>query len=119
MAPLAAAESTDPVDGQAWMLQLGYFSKLQNALDLKDRLVELGFEAVAIPSGGPGEQSYRVVGGWADEPEEFDDLRNRLEDVTGDRGYVLKNPYIGKTFQVVEETVEEDFYITRRRTLLA
>jgi hypothetical protein len=115
----AAADSTGVVEEQAWILQLGYFSKLQNALDLKERLVELGFEAVAVPTGGPGEQSYRVIGGWADEPEDFDDLRNRLEDATGDRGYVLKNPYLGNTFQVVEETEEEESGLIRRRTLLA
>lgn len=116
---VAAVRSTGPVDERAWVLQLGYFSNLQNALDFKDRLLDLGFEAVAVPTGRPGQQSYRVIGGWADEPEGFDGLRNRLEDATGDRGYVLKNPYFGDTLEVVEETAETDSDLIRRRTLLA
>lgn len=101
------------------MLQLGYFSNLQNALDFKDQLVEAGFEAEAIASGEPGEHSYRVIGGWADDPEAFDALRNRIQDAFGERGYALKNPYLQQRSQVVEDTPEDESDLERRRTLLA
>jgi len=116
---LAETGSTEPVDGRAWALQLGYFSSLQNALNFKDQLTEAGFEAEAVAADEPGKQGYRVIGGWADDPEEFDALRNRLQDAVGERGFVLKNPYIGRTVQMAEESVEEDSDLVKRRTLLA
>ena len=114
-----AADSTDPVDERSWMLQLGYISNLQQALDLKDQLIDAGFEAETVSSGESGDQGYRVIGGWADDPEEFDALRNRIEDATGDRGSVIKNPYLQQARQGTEETAEEVFNQSRRRTLLA
>ena len=101
------------------MLQVGYFSNLQNALDFNDQMVEAGFEAETVSAGEPGEQSYRVIGGWADDPEEFDALRNRIQDAIGERGYVIKNPYLGQRNQITEETTEEISDLSRRRTLLS
>ena len=115
----SAVGPTEPADERAWMLQVGYFSNLQNALDFKDQLVEAGFEAETVSSGEPGEQSYRVIGGWADDPEEFDALRNRFQDAIGERGYVIKNPYLGQRSLVAEETTEEVSEYSRRRTMLA
>ena len=114
----SAADSIEPADERAWVLQLGYFSNLQNALNFKDQLVEAGFEAETISTGEPGKQAYRVIGGFADDPEQFDALRNRIQDAVGERGYVIKNPYLQKSRQVAEEATEEDDDgLLRRRTL--
>ncbi len=102
-----------------WALQLGYFANLQNALDLKDQLTEDGFEAHVLSTGDPGEQYYRVIGGWADEPEDFAALRDRFESVLGDRGYVVKNPYLQYQQQVADESNEEPFEPPHTRYLLA
>ena len=119
VAALAVADQKDPSRGQQWVLQLGYFADLQNALDYKDRLVAAGFDAETLTSGEPGNQLYRVICGWADEPEDFDSLRNRLEDEIGDRGYVRKNPYFEQQRQVVTESPEDAFDYAHRRTMLA
>ncbi|MCP4048317.1 MAG: hypothetical protein GY732_20255, partial [Gammaproteobacteria bacterium] len=89
----AAVGTTQSADERLWMLQLGYFSNLQNALDLKEQLTDAGFEIETISTGDAGEQIYRVIAGWADDPEKFDSLRNRIQDAIGERGYVLENPY--------------------------
>ena len=116
---VAAAGSNEPGDEHTWMLQLGYFSNLQNALNFKDQLTETGFEAETVSTGEPGARSYRVIGGWAEDPEQFDALRNRIEDATGDRGYVIKNPYVNPARENLEDTSEQIADQPRRRTLLA
>lgn len=102
-----------------WALQLGYFSNLQNALNLKDQLSESGFDIEVVSTGAPGEQNYRVIGGWADVPEELDKLRSEFENATGDRGYLVKNPYLEDQQQVAEENGENLFEQPRTRYLLA
>ena len=71
----SAVNSVVSANERPWMLQLGFFSNLQNALDYKDELVEAGFEVQTISTGEAGEQQYRVIAGWAEDPEEFDALR--------------------------------------------
>ncbi len=114
-----AVGTTQSADERAWMLQLGYFSNLQNALDLKEQLTDAGFETETIATGDAGEQIYRVIAGWADDPENFDSLRNRIQDAIGERGYVLENPYLVQAAQLSEEPTEELFDQPHTRYLLA
>jgi hypothetical protein len=100
-----------------WVLQLGIFANLQNALNYKDQLIEVGFEAETITTTEPGEQRYRVIAGFANDPEEFDQLRDALESKVGERGYVVQNPHLGET--QVAEASEEAFDQPRARYLLA
>ncbi len=115
----AAVGPMDDINEREWALQLGYFSNLQNALNFKDRLIEAGFEAETVSTGEAGNPGYRVIGGWADDPEQFDALRNRMEDAIGERGYVIKSPYLQPANQLAEETAEEVFDQPRSRYLLA
>ncbi len=104
---------------QQWVLQLGYFAQRDNALEFKQVLTEAGFEAVVVTLRDPNEQRYRMIGGWADDPEDFDSLRNRLEDVTGGRGSVLKNPYLQQVTQAAVESTGVVFDQPRTRYLMA
>jgi hypothetical protein len=106
-----------PFKNKQWVLQLGYFAELQNALDYKDRLVEVGFEAQTIMTGEPGEQHYRVIVAYADQPEDFERLQDALESRMGTRGYVLRNPYLGQ--EQTAENQDEVFEQPPLRALLA
>jgi hypothetical protein len=114
----SSAESQQSLEMQ-WALQVGYFSNLQNALDLKEQLIESGFDIQVVSTGAPGEQEFRVIGGWADSPEELDTLRNEFEDATGDRGYLVQNPYLENQQQVAEENSDDPIEQPRTRYLLA
>lgn len=114
----SSAESQQSLEKQ-WALELGFFSNLQTALDFKEQLIESGFDIQVVSTGVPGEQEFRVVGGWADSPEELDKLRSEIENATGDRGYVVQNPYLENQQQVAEEDGENPSEQPRARYLLA
>jgi hypothetical protein len=113
-----SADSPQSLD-KPWALQLGYFSNLQNALDLKEQLSDSGFVIEVITTGKPGEQYYRVIGGWAHSPEDFDSLRNKYENATGERGYVVQNPYLESQQLAAEQSGDDPFEQPRTRYLLA
>jgi len=76
----------------SWAVQLGYFANLDNALNLKQRLHEAGFEARVVSTGQAGAERYRVVSGRG---ESADGLRELLEEIhgrTGFEGFVTRDP---------------------------
>ena len=68
---LVAAADSEALPEQHWVLQLGYFANMQNALRLKRELAEAGFDARTVSTGLPGEQRYLVISGRADAPGEL------------------------------------------------
>jgi hypothetical protein len=86
-------DSAAAAHGQQWVLQLGYFANRGNALRLKRRLVDAGFEAFAIAMVDKDGQGYRVVSGNATHPAGLHDLRDLIETQTGVRGFATQTPF--------------------------
>jgi len=84
--PLAGA-------GQQWVLQLGYYANLDNALNFQKQLAEAGFETQIVSVGESGEQRYRVITGRADSPAGLADLRETIREATGHDGFAQKDPF--------------------------
>ena len=105
-APLWARQNADPEDD--WVLQLGYFANLDNALELQQVLAESGFEVTLVATGQPGDQRYRVITGRADAPAGLDELRDRIEQRTERQGLAVRDPLAGGAARaVVGETRDE------------
>lgn len=104
---------------RAWMLQLAYFSNLQNALNYKQQLNDAGFEVETVAAGTPDKQRYYVIAKWADNPEAFEQLRNRIDDAMGNRGIVVKNPFLLQARTVADASDEAVFDQPHSRYLLA
>lgn len=98
-APLWARQDIDPEHD--WVLQLGYFANLDNAVALQEVLAELGFDASLVATGQPGDQRYRVISGRADAPASLDELRDRIEQHTGQQGFATRDPLAGGTARAV------------------
>jgi len=84
--PLAAAQ-------QQWVLQLGYFANLDNALNYRERLIEAGFEAQVVSTGQPGDERYRVISGRAERAADLADLQQQLAERLGAESFPLKDPF--------------------------
>jgi hypothetical protein len=115
MAPCALASVQDSVaatEEEQWVLQLGFFSRLNNALNFQRMLAEAGFEASVVSTGEPGEQHYRVISGRATAPENLEALSQSIHRHTGTRGFAVENPF-------ASESVEEVFDIPESRYVLA
>ena len=93
VSPAWAAVEGAPESGQQWVLQLGYFANLDNALNFKDLLTEAGFEVQVVSTGQPGEERYRVITGRADSAAELADLRETLMQRTGSESFPTKDPF--------------------------
>ena len=113
---LAKADSTHD---SGWVLQVSAFAQRDNALALKDKLDELGFEARIVTSGGAGEQRYRVITGHAASPEELHALRKSVEQQTGVLGYIRPEPMADADVNSDSDPVEELFAAPRSAYLLA
>lgn len=96
MAATTAFAVASKVHGQQsdWALQLGYFENRDNAERYVEELTRAGFDIQMLTSGDKNNQRYRIIGGWADQPEDFETLQNRVEDATGSRGYILPSAHI-------------------------
>lgn len=97
--PLWARQDAGPED--VWVLQLGYFANLDNAMKMQQVLAESGFEVTLVATGQPGDQRYRVVTGRADAPAALDELRDRVEQSTGWRGLAVLDPLAGGSARAV------------------
>ena len=88
--PLAELEQTNE---QAWVLQLGYFANLQNALDLKELLSDSGFDVQVVSTGKPGDQRYRVISGKAEDSADLQEMREAIAERTGYAAIVVEDPF--------------------------
>lgn len=94
-ASLWARQNADPEDN--WVLQLGYFANLDNALALQQVLGESGFDVTLVATGQPGDRRYQVISGRADAPAGLIELRDRIEQHTGRQGFATRDPLAGGT----------------------
>ncbi|MBT8060147.1 MAG: porin, partial [Gammaproteobacteria bacterium] len=99
MAPLALLPSAHAAVGelaeaeQQYVLQLGFFANLDNALAFKKQLTEAGFEVQTVATGLPGEQRYQVITGQAEDSEDLQELADSIERRTGFESFVVPNPF--------------------------
>lgn len=92
----------------SWVLQLGYFSSLENALTLKQSVSDAGFDVQVISTGLPGEQRYRVISGQAEQKTGLEDLREAIESRTGNLGIFKPNPFASAKAENVAENVFDE-----------
>jgi DedD protein len=79
MPPTAAPVPATVVPADAWLIQVGSFSLQPNALGLRNRLQQAGFEAILQDVKTPsGEITYRVLVGPLDDRATADKLQQRL-----------------------------------------
>lgn len=64
--------------GKGWVVQVGSFSKENNALVLRDKLKAAGFKAFIEPGGDTAARVFRVRVGPQAERDEANDLQARL-----------------------------------------
>jgi tetratricopeptide (TPR) repeat protein len=67
-----------PVSDLYYTVQVGYFSKIENANNLTQRLVKKGYPAYTQESASEGKISYRVRVGKTSQRPEIVDLENKL-----------------------------------------
>ncbi|NNK31624.1 MAG: outer membrane beta-barrel protein [Xanthomonadales bacterium] len=75
------------------MLQLGYFSQLENAQAYRESLTAVGIEAQVVAQGEPGLQYYQVISGSAEQPSHLENLNTHIEALSGARGYAVRSPF--------------------------
>mgnify|MGYP000249406276 CR=1 FL=1 len=92
VSPVWAALEIPADRNQQWVLQLGYFANLDNALNLKSLLTGAGFEVRVLTTGKPGAERYTVVTGRAGRVAELEGLRQEVIEKTGTEGFVTKDP---------------------------
>lgn len=85
---------------QQWVLQLGYFAQLENALELKQALTDEGFEVQVLATGEPGEQRYRLVSMAVDNKADLSVLKEDIARRTGAQGYAVQG--------LLEENVDDE-----------
>lgn len=111
--PLEAAVDAAPADTQQWVLQLGYFANIDNALNYKARLTEAGFEAQVVSTGLPGEERYRVITGRADSPGELTDLQETLAERLGAESFATKDPFAADQVREVFDTPQLKYLVAQ------
>ena len=77
----------------SWVLQLGYFASLENASTFKQSLSDAGFEVQVVSTGLPGDQRFRVISGQAAQEVGLEDLREAIENRTGNLGIIRPSPF--------------------------
>ena len=91
-------------DEQQWVLQLGYFANLDNALSFKQQLADTEYEVQVVATGLPGEQRYRVIIGEAYDQADLTGLRTEIERKTGNQAIIVPSPLKD---QVAEEIFDQ------------
>ncbi len=89
-APATAASAAS--SGAGFVVQVGSFSKQENAASLKDRLAASGFPAFVEATGAKGKEIYRVKVGPRPSREAADDLRQKLIDNQKIEGIIVTHP---------------------------
>ena len=113
---LMAAADTGAEQEQQWVLQLGYFANMQNALRLKQELAAAGFDAQTVSTGLPGKQRYRVISGRADAPGELEELRLRIAEQLGHEGYALHDPFDTEKVREVFDEPQAKYLLAQAAT---
>ncbi|MEX1082489.1 MAG: SPOR domain-containing protein [Halofilum sp. (in: g-proteobacteria)] len=89
----ASADSARPApDAEGWVVQVGSFTRETNALVLRDRLREAGFDAFAEQSDNGERTLWRVRIGPVATREEADRLSERVSDQRGEPTLVMSHP---------------------------
>ena len=92
---MAPAEATDAGDADAapaegWVVQVGSFQRETNAIVLRDRLREAGFDASTEQVEANGGTMWRVWLGPVAEREQGEALERRIEDHRGGNALVME-----------------------------
>ncbi len=81
-----------PGSGAGFVVQVGSFSKADNADSVKSKLAAAGFPAFVETVGAGGKQIYRVKVGPRPSREAADDLRQKLIDTQKMEGIIVTHP---------------------------
>lgn len=92
VAPRPPAPLTSPVQGEAWVVQLGSFSSKKNADDLLAFLDKKGFKAFVEHKAQGGDSVFRVRIGPERDKARAEALRDRVEREAQVRAIVLRYP---------------------------
>jgi len=92
VAPRPPAALTSPVQGEAWVVQLGSFSSKKNADDLLAFLDKKGFKGFVEHKAQGGDSVFRVRIGPERDKARAEALRDRVEREAQVRAIVLRYP---------------------------
>ena len=87
----AGSADTASVDA-GWIVQVGSFRRETNALVLRDRLRQEGFDADAERAQAGGDTVWRVLVGPVAERAEGESLKRRLEELRGEQALLMSYP---------------------------
>lgn len=79
-------------ESSAWVVQVGSFVQETNALVLRDRLQQQGYEAFAEQGSSDGQELWRVRVGPVPTRERAESLKQRLEEQRGETALVMSHP---------------------------
>lgn len=85
---VAAVNGASPAGG--WYVQVGSFSKQENADGLRRQLQSAGFDTHVQPGGKPAARSYRVLVGPEQSRKAADGLKSRLQSQRKLQGLVVE-----------------------------
>lgn len=89
-ADAADEEASEPAPSKGWVVQVGSFQRETNAVVLRDRLREDGFDATAEQVETDGGTLWRVWLGPVAEREEGEALERRIEDHRGSDALLME-----------------------------
>jgi len=89
----SGAGADEPADGpQAWVVQVGSFSRETNAVVLRDRLRQKGFDAFTEQGESDGQTVWRVRVGPVATREDAGALQSKIEQERGKEALVMTYP---------------------------
>lgn len=87
----ASDDTAADVDA-GWVVQVGSFRRETNALVLRDRLRQQGFDADTERARADGRAVWRVLVGPVAERAEGESLKRRIEDLRGEQALLMTYP---------------------------
>lgn len=81
-----------PAEPDAWAVQVGSFTREDNARGLRDELREAGFEAYIQEGSSAGEAIWRVRVGPVSRESEAENLRGRLLEARDEPAIIVSHP---------------------------